>query len=99
MIQIEHQDDGKDGSFLIYNDGQYAGKMTYQWVDRSTINIDHTLVEKEFEGRGLATKLLERAVGFTREKDLTIIPECPFVKAKLENDKKFETVKYDTSPL
>ena len=41
--------------------------------------IFHTEVASEFEGRGFAKLLLDQLVSYAREKELKIIPLCPYV--------------------
>lgn len=56
------------------------GEMTYYWLNDHQIIIDHTGVNPSYEGRGVGKALFLKAVAFAREKDIYIIPECPFVK-------------------
>ena len=42
---------------------------------------DHTLVPPEFEGRGIAAKLVEALVADAREEGNTIVPQCSYVEA------------------
>lgn len=86
MYKIEQEDNGKKGRFVIYEDGQYAGEMTYTWAGEKRFIIDHTEVDEKFEGKGLAKKLVMEGVKFAREKDLKIIPLCPYAKSRFDRD-------------
>ncbi|MDZ7755899.1 GNAT family N-acetyltransferase [Rhodohalobacter sp.] len=44
----------------------------------------HTEVPDEFEGQGVASKLMEGAFKDAEERDLKIAPICPFVKVYLQ---------------
>lgn len=44
----------------------------------------HTEVPKEFEGEGVASKLMESAFADAEERGLKIAPICPFVKSYIQ---------------
>ena len=80
MEIIIEESDGK-GAFRAMEGDVQMGEMDYIWRARSKILVFHTEVEPEFEGQGIATKLLMEAVDFVRENNVKIEPLCPFVKA------------------
>jgi len=80
MEIIIEESDGK-GAFRAMEGDVQMGEIDYIWRGRSKILVFHTGVEPEFEGQGIATKLLMEAVDFVRENNVKIIPLCPFVKA------------------
>jgi predicted GNAT family acetyltransferase len=41
----------------------------------------HTVVQPEFEGRGIATRLVKTALDNVRDRGLRVTPRCPFVRA------------------
>ena len=65
-----------------------AGMMTYSIAGPELIIIDHTDVEPAFNGKGVGKDLLYKIVEMAREKNVKIIPLCPFASAmfkKLED--------------
>ena len=71
--------------------GRYVGKvsglegeaqMTFRTIDDQTILVDHTGVPGSMAGRGVATQLVGHVVEDARQKGLTIIPQCSFVRAQ-----------------
>ncbi len=67
--------------------------MTFVHNGKTQIIIDHTEVSEALRGQSIGDKLLEAIVGYAREKELKIIPLCPFAKARLEkNHEKYEDV-------
>jgi len=71
--------------------GRYLGKvvgldaeaqMNFRTIDDQTILVDHTGVPGSMAGRGIATRLVGHAVKDARQKGLTIISQCSFVRAK-----------------
>lgn len=80
-MKIERQDDGKKGEFAAMENDVQAGLMTYTWAGSDKFIIDHTEVNPDFSGQGVGKKMVMAAVEFAREKDLKIIPLCPFAKS------------------
>lgn len=65
-----------------------AGMMTYSIAGPALIIIDHTDVEPAFNGKGVGKDMLYKIVEMAREKNVKIIPLCPFASAmfkKLED--------------
>lgn len=87
MSKITVEDNGKKGRFAFYEDNEFAGEMTFTWVGESRIIIDHTGVEEKFNGKGVGKKLFMKSVEFARNKNLKVIPLCPFAKRMFEKDK------------
>lgn len=44
------------------------------------LDLVHTEVPEEYEGRGFGTALVEAALDYARTEQLRIVPTCPFVK-------------------
>ncbi|MDP4271345.1 MAG: GNAT family N-acetyltransferase [Bacteroidota bacterium] len=93
MVKIEQEENGKKGRFVIYEDDQFAGEITYVWADDSKIKIDHTRIGEAFGGKGYGKQLVMKAVEFAREKGIKIVPICPFVKATFERDESIRDVR------
>jgi predicted GNAT family acetyltransferase len=83
-MEIQHTDNGKEGYFKAMDGDTQAGLMDYTWKDADTFVIEHTVGNPEFKGIG--TTLLDAAVAFAREKNLKIIPQCPFAKKMFERN-------------
>ncbi|MFD1613577.1 GNAT family N-acetyltransferase [Gelatiniphilus marinus] len=68
--------------FAVAREGsERAGIMTYSIPSPSFIIIDHTEVELPFKGKGVGKQLLYKIVEMAREKNIKIIPLCPFANA------------------
>jgi uncharacterized protein len=63
-----------DGSFAIAEYTLSAGK----------IRFTHTEVPEEHEGKGIGTALIRFALEAARERDLKVIPVCPFFAAYMK---------------
>ncbi|SEG10236.1 GNAT family N-acetyltransferase [Algoriphagus boritolerans] len=80
-MKIQHQFDGRKGSFFIVEGGKYLAQMVYVMAGPQKMIIEHTEVDESLKGQGVGAKLLEALVSFVREKGLKVIPLCPFAKA------------------
>jgi predicted GNAT family acetyltransferase len=64
--------------FEITVDGRLAGFVEYQLSD-GRIDLIHTVVRDEFEGKGIGGTLVKHALDTARERGLRVTPTCPFV--------------------
>ena len=39
MVEVKREDNGIEGRFLAYEDGAFAGEMTYLWADDKEILV------------------------------------------------------------
>ena len=86
MLEIKHKDDGKKGEFYIGEEGHRLAEMAYTWAGEDKFIIDHTTVNDELRGQGVGHKLLDREVNLAREKNVKIIPLCPYAKSVFDKD-------------
>ncbi|SPL70735.1 GNAT family N-acetyltransferase [Acinetobacter stercoris] len=86
MLEIKHVDDGKKGEFFIGEDGHHLAEMAYTWAGDDKFIIDHTIVSDELRGQGVGRKLLDQTIELARDKNVKIIPLCPFSKSEFEKD-------------
>ena len=77
--------------FVITVDGQNVGLADY--FDRDgRRTFPHTEVNREFQGRGLATILVADALRATREAGLRIVPACSMVADYIDKHPEFEDI-------
>jgi len=70
-------------------DGQLAGYSQYR-TRPGRIVFTHTVVDPQFEGKGIGTALAKTAVADAVANDLRITPLCPFVRAWLKRHPEFD---------
>ena len=63
--------------------GTLAGLIDYR-VGESWIALVHTEVLDGFEGQGIGSRLVRAVLEDLRERDIPVIPRCPFVSAWLQ---------------
>ena len=80
-----------DNRYEILVGGRIAGFAEY--LDRDTRRIFyHTEIHPEFQGQGLSSTLIERAVTDTRDSGRRIVAVCPAVASWLKKHDQFADV-------
>ncbi|MBG6236259.1 putative GNAT family acetyltransferase [Pedobacter sp. CAN_A7] len=77
-MEIVLKEDGAKGFAIAQKDHKRAGMMSYSKAGADIIIIDHTEVEPEYNGKGVGKQMLYKIVEMAREKNIKIIPLCPF---------------------
>lgn len=91
---IQQVNDDKHGYFVALDNDVVAGKMFYTWAGADKFIIDHTEVNVGFEGKGVGKQLLMEVVKFAREKQLKIMPLCPFAKSMFDKMTEIKDVRF-----
>lgn len=81
----------------LAKDGEVtAGQMTYSIPETGDfIIIDHTEVEPDYSGKNVGRKMLNAIVNMAREKQLKILPLCPFANSVFKKDASIRDVLKD----
>ncbi len=91
-MQIKHREIGSKGLFYIEVEGEKLAEMTYSKAGDSLIIIDHTEVSEKLKGQGAGKQLVQAAVSYTRERNIKILPLCPFAKAVFDKTPDYSDV-------
>lgn len=83
---------GSKGYFYVSVDEKQEGKMTFVFAGNDKIIIDHTEVNPGNNGKGYGKKMVAKAVEYAREKNIKIIPLCPFAKKVFDKTPEFRDV-------
>ncbi len=73
-----------DHRFYLQDGDTEAGEIVFSKVSDGIISIDHTRVNKEYQGQGLAGKLLNAMLDFADLENLQIVPVCEYAKAQFK---------------
>ncbi len=87
--EIKH--DAAVHRFKAVVDGREAF-LAYRQADARTLDFEHTYVPPALRGRGLASRLVEHALGYARAHGLAVIPTCPFVADYLRSHPDWQDV-------
>ncbi|MFD1418949.1 GNAT family N-acetyltransferase [Companilactobacillus keshanensis] len=71
--------------FYIEENDILVGEVGITQIDDLTISIDHTFVNENYRGQGLAKKLLDSALEYAKLYDLKVVPVCSYAKATFKN--------------
>lgn len=82
------------GIFKIVVGDTQAGLMEYTRLSVDLIRIDHTEVNEEFGGQGLAKKLVMAAVDYARANGQKIIPICAYTHALFDKMPEIQDVRH-----
>jgi uncharacterized protein len=77
--------------FMIAVDGQTVGIAAFADRDNRRVFID-TEIDDAFQGRGLATILVDQAIKSTKADGLRIVAVCSMVAAFLRKHKEYDDV-------
>ncbi len=91
-MMVQHSDNGKKGAFFIERKHKRLAEMTYSWAGTDKFIIDHTDVSDTLRGQGVGRYLLDAAVQFARDRQVKIIPLCPFAKSVFQKDANIQDV-------
>ena len=75
--------DKKRGAFIISDGDKQLGETVVSLMD-DNLTVYHTEVAPEAEGKGLAKKMLQAMVDYSRKNKLKVIPLCPYVHAQFK---------------
>lgn len=69
--------------FEVFEGDSLAGYAEYVLAD-GQLTLTHTVVEDDFEGRGLASELATAALTQARDRGLAVLPRCDFVTEHIQ---------------
>jgi predicted GNAT family acetyltransferase len=81
-ITVIREDGASRGRYVAYLAPGIEAEMTFHKAADGTITIDHTGVPSSHEGRGIAAKLVNKAIADAREQGFKITPVCSYVVAQ-----------------
>ncbi|WBL21512.1 MULTISPECIES: GNAT family N-acetyltransferase [unclassified Zunongwangia] len=90
---IKHKDNDRMGMFYLEGEKGIIAELTYTKKNEHVITVDHTEVKRQFEGQGIATRLVKEAVKFARDNNLKIDPLCPFTEVMFDRNPEYSDVR------
>jgi predicted GNAT family acetyltransferase len=86
--KITVADDAEGKRYEIAVDGERAGVLRYR-LRPGLIELVHTEIDEELEGRGLGSRLISFALDDARERGLAVLPFCPFVEDYMRRHRQY----------
>ena len=85
-VTVLLEEEGTKGRAFVAQNSETLAEMTYSKAGDSLMIIDHTEVGDSLRGQGVGRKLLDKIVAMAREKNIKIMPLCPFAKSVFDKD-------------
>ena len=82
-IDVRHDTDGR--RFVADVDG-YEAYLAYGMLDDGRVDFRSTFSPPELRGRGVAGKIVAKALEWARGEGLTVVPSCSYVAKYLERE-------------
>ena len=80
MTEIKHTDNApQNGRFILIEEGEEIGEMTYTYAGSDKAVFDHTYVNPAHRGGNKAQMLMDAAMEWVRKSGLSLFPLCPYV--------------------
>lgn len=86
--QVATADNAEEKRYEIRADGALAGFLQYR-LHPGLIELVHTEIDEEFEGRGLGSQLIVFALDDVRKRELNVLPFCPFVNGYIRRHPRY----------
>lgn len=78
----------EDGRIYSYNDKkELMAEVTYEYIGANEVNINHTYVNPELRGKGVASEILSLLAEYLREKGLRAKATCSYANSWLIRNK------------
>ncbi len=91
-LTIHLQEGDRKGMAYIGQPDQPNAAMTFTKAGTELMIIDHTEVEDALRGQQVGRKLLDRLVQLARERNLKVLPLCPFARSVFQKDESIQDV-------
>lgn len=78
--------------FVGEEESSPKAEITFKQTADNQLVVDHTYVSDELRGQGMAGKLVDRVVTYARDGGMKIVPECPYVKDKMDKTPEYHDV-------
>jgi predicted GNAT family acetyltransferase len=85
-VQVARNDAALE--YVATVDGERAGEIRFT-LDDGTVTMLHTEVEPRYEGEGVGSELVRRALDDVRARGEHVVPLCPFVSAYIERHREY----------
>jgi predicted GNAT family acetyltransferase len=78
-MELQVIDNPEQAQYEIRADGELAGFVQYH-LRNGVIAFLHTETDDRFRGQGLAGRLVQSTLDAVRERHLSVLPYCPYVR-------------------
>ena len=82
----------ENNRFSYIDEDKEIAYITFPFIDKATVCINHTYVNEAYRGRNLAGSLLKETCEFIRRNKLKVIPRCSYAVEWFAKHKEYEDI-------
>ncbi|KAA9331770.1 GNAT family N-acetyltransferase [Adhaeribacter soli] len=86
---ISFRNSEEDSQFQVHTQGS-QGMIEYEKLGEKHLDLYHTEVDPELEGKGVARVLVQRALEYCRQQNYQVTPTCTYVAAYIKRHPEFQ---------
>src|SRR5688500_7072645 len=87
--QISFNNNEEDSQFVVKT-GNNRGAIEYEKHSHDHLDMYHTEVDPELEGKGIAKVLVQRALEYCQANNWKVTPSCTYVAAYIQKHPEFQ---------
>lgn len=91
-MEVQHEFKDTEGLFYVAQGDHHVAEMRYSMTSPSVMDIYHTEVSEDLQGKHIGRKLIEAGVDFARKHHYKITPSCSFAQNVFETTNDFNDV-------
>ena len=74
--------------YCVNEEDKVIAEITFEKIDKNTMNINHTFVHESLRGQGIASKLVQEAVKYIQAQGLQVKATCSYAKRWLDKNER-----------
>jgi predicted GNAT family acetyltransferase len=91
MMEIQHDEPGRKGAYVIAEEGEWIAELTY-FKTGDSMTIDQTEIDEKLRGEGIGEDMVKAAVEYARANGLKVVAVCPYAKKVIERTPELQGV-------
>jgi predicted GNAT family acetyltransferase len=93
-LTVRHEETNGRGAFFVERDGRRIAEQVYRRLGERRIRIVHTEVDPSLRRQGIARRLLDALVAWSRASETRVEASCSYARQQFERDASIKDV-YD----
>lgn len=89
---IQHKKIGTKAMFFVELNGNILAELVYSMPTPEKMIIEHTEVSDELRGKNIGYELVNTAVEYARQNNISILPLCTFAKSVFDKKEELRDV-------
>jgi uncharacterized protein len=87
-VDVQVSNNPEEHRYEVRADGDLAGYTVYRERPGLIVFV-HTEIDPRFEGHGLASQLIRNALEDAKDRELQVLPFCPFVNGYIDRHREY----------